>query len=347
MRIRLVVGSLTAVIAVLYITAPPAQSAEARAQQPRVQARTQHPPQHRALHPRQRTRYRPHHRHWAISNARRQFAVLRKVAAHPVTRPAPASSHRPSPQPTNSSGPAPVGANTPMPTGDLANWHQVYADDFTGSTLNTWSAWSTYQNGPVPSNPDTAYWSPSHAKVGNGMLTIVGSRDPAVSPDGRIVTEGLGLWKLPAQTYGKYEALVRMDSCSAVKYAWLLWPSWGGWPNTGEIDFAEDEGGSRTGTVASVLYGNPDGSAATLPQNRLTPSRPMSDWHVVGVEWTPGSVRYTLDGALWGTVQSSHVPSGPMTFVLQTESKLYPGQVPATFGSCNAQVGWVVQYAMK
>jgi hypothetical protein len=240
-----------------------------------------------------------------------------------------------------------VTADYPMPTGDLPGWRMVYADDFLGSRLNTDNAWSLYDNGPVPSNPQTAYWSPDQVSVQNSMLTISGAQNYAVSPDGRIVTEGLGLWKLPPQTYGKWQMLVRIDACPQVKYAWLLWPYDGQWPGHGEIDFAEDEGGLRTSTVASVLYQKPDGSAGTLPQNRLAPSRPMSDWHVVGVEWTPQSVKYTLDGQVWGTVDSSEVPSNPMTFVVQTESKVYPSQIPAGFTSCNAQFGWVVQYAMN
>jgi hypothetical protein len=240
-----------------------------------------------------------------------------------------------------------INAHTPLPTGNLGHWRRVFGDNFNGSSLNTKSAWSEYANGSVPSNPSTAYWSPSHVKVGNGQMTIVGARDAAVAAHGRIVTEGLGLWKLPEQTYGKWEVLVRMDRCASVKYAWLLWPTVGSWPAAGEIDFPEDEGGSRAQTVGSVLYKGASGKAATLRQDHLTPARPMSGWHVVGVEWTPGLVRYTIDGKVWGSVHSSHVPSGPMTFVMQTESKAAAASLPNSFSPCNAQVGWVVQYARK
>jgi beta-glucanase (GH16 family) len=234
-----------------------------------------------------------------------------------------------------------------MPTGDLPDWRQVYADDFSGTQLNTRNAWSVYGNGVVSSNPTTAYWSPGHVSVGDSMLTINGSQDPSVSPDGRVVTAGLGLWKLPKQTYGKYEMLVRMDACPEVKYAWLLWPYDGQWPQHGEIDFAEDEGGSRTKSTASMLYKNALGKADALPKSYVTPTPSFASWHVVGVEWTPGGINYTLDGKSWGTISSDLVPSTAMTFVVQTESKVLPGLVPSTFTSCNAQIGWVVQYAMK
>ena len=105
----------------------------------------------------------------------------------------------------------------------------------------------------MPSNPNTAWWSPSQVSVNNSMLTIHGTQDRSLAPDGRVVSAGLGLWKLPPQTYGKWEMLVRIDSCTEVKYAWLLWPYDGVWPDHGEIDFAEDDGGPRTSTVASVM----------------------------------------------------------------------------------------------
>ena len=51
-----------------------------------------------------------------------------------------------------------------MPIGDIPGWHQVFADDFNGTTLNT-SNWGPYSGQP---GGDTAgWWSPSHVVVGN------------------------------------------------------------------------------------------------------------------------------------------------------------------------------------
>jgi beta-glucanase (GH16 family) len=82
--------------------------------------------------------------------------------------------------------------------------------------------------------------------------------------------------------------------------AWLLWPYSGKWPDDGEIDLAEDEGGDRAETTASLLFKNPAGQPDGLPQDRISPALDFSNWHTIGVEWTPTSVRYTLDGAYWG-----------------------------------------------
>jgi hypothetical protein len=240
-----------------------------------------------------------------------------------------------------------ISRHTAMPKGNLPKWRQVFADNFSGTKLNTKTAWSAYNRGAPGSNPYTGWWMASHAVVHSGVLTLKGSVDRKASPSGRVVTAGVGLWKLPPQTYGKYEALVRMDKCTDVKYAWLLWPYSGQWPKGGEIDFAEDEGGNRATTTASLLYRNSAMQADALKKDYDSPQGGFSHWHVVGVEWTPKAVRYTIDGHYWGTTKTSHIPSKPMTFIMQTEGKAYPSQVNLGGSSCNAKVAWVTQYALR
>jgi hypothetical protein len=281
---------------------------------------------------------------------RRKFTPTPTPTQTPTPTPTPtptATVSSPAPStPTSSSPPPPVSASTAMPVGDLPGWKQVYADDFSGSTLDTYKAWSVYNGGAPGSNPTTGWWMASHAVVSNGMLNLRGYVDKAASPDGRVVTAGLGLWKLPAQTYGKYEILARIDKCAEVKYAWLLWPYSGKWPDDGEIDFAEDEGGDRTKTTASLLFKNALGQADALPKDYDYPTPDLSGWHRIGVEWTPTSVRYTMDGQYWGQPKTTHIPTTPMTLVLQTEGKYAPSAVTLGSSSCDAQIGWVTQYAM-
>jgi beta-glucanase (GH16 family) len=232
-------------------------------------------------------------------------------------------------------------AHTRMPNHNLKHWKLAFRDDFRGHKLS--SAWSVYGPTAVPSNPNTAYWSPSHAKVANSMLTLSGKRDRA---NGQIVTAGVGLWGEKPLTYGKYKMLVRVTKCSEVKYAWILWPYNGEWPAGGEVDFGEDEGGARQGTTGSIVYDN-QGSPGTLRQNYVTTQRPFSDWHVVGVIWKPGVIKYTLDGKTWGVRRSADVPSQPMVLALQTESLVPSNQVPKSFDSCNAQIGWVAEWSLR
>jgi len=225
------------------------------------------------------------------------------------------------------------------------------------ASIPLWVVNGPLYDDPYKPNPDTASWSPSHVKVENGMLNIYGYVDKNVNSQLRVVTGGLGLWKLKdkagqfGQKYGKWEMLVRIDQCPEVKYAWLLWPVSNNWPADGEIDFAEDAGGNRASMSATVHYANASKQDAIHQQNdlpsRTSPPGFFSSWHVVGVEWTAAQIRYTLDGQYVGTPVTTNLPPGPMVFVMQTEGVLAPANVKLGTGQCNAQIRWVAQYMPK
>ena len=182
----------------------------------------------------------------------------------------------------------------------------MLAEDFTASRLP--AGWGEYEGHPG-GEPD-GWWSPKHVTVSNGALHLLGYKD-----NGRWTTGGVMNSSAASTTYGKYEVRFRMAKGNGVKYAILLWPKSENWPIDGEIDFAEDGGGKRTGTAATLHYGRTD----TIIQRELT-GQDFSVWRTVGVEWTPGKIVYTLDGKPWSTVVSTHVPRGPMDLAIQTET---------------------------
>ena len=126
-------------------------------------------------------------------------------------------------------------------------------------------------------------------------------------------------------------------------HAALLMPANNSWPP--EIDFSEDNGSGRTGTLATLHYGKDDTHAdAWLESVNLT------QWHTLGVQWTPGKLQYTIDGRIWKTMTGSSVPVLPMVLDLQTQTWPCSG----TWGRCpNAStprvvrmyVDWVAAYA--
>jgi beta-glucanase (GH16 family) len=223
-----------------------------------------------------------------------------------------------------------------MPVGDIPGWKRVFSDDFTGSALNT-QAWGTYSG--QPGGDPGGLWDPSHVVVHDGMLELQNYRDPALG--GRWVSGGLSSARALKQTYGKYLVRFRMDPGYGIAGIVLLWPSNGGWPP--EIDFAEDGGGNRRETTATLHYGASDLQIAR------SVTTDFSTWHTVGVEWTAGRLVYTLDGAQWATVSGSQVPSEPMEMDIQTQAGTC-GQAatPCPDGSTpdhvNLQVDWVVAY---
>lgn len=219
-----------------------------------------------------------------------------------------------------------------MPRGNPHGWRQTLAEDFSGTRLP--AGWVAYSGRPG-GNPH-GWWDRAHVMFGGSKLRLTGSWS-----DGRFHTGGVMAWGARS-TYGRYQVRFRVQPAPGVSYALLLWPSHGGWPSTGEIDFAEDGGGNRHSMTATLHHG----SGNHLLQRHL--GADFSRWRTVGVDWQPGRLVYTLDGRPWATVRSSHVPTGPMDLALQLEagrgSAWSPAPSAATPAHVSLEVDWVVAY---
>ena len=218
----------------------------------------------------------------------------------------------------------------------------MFADDFTTPGAPTPTLWHVYRGHPGGDPGGT--WDPSHLWVTGGELVNSAFQDPA---DGNAWASG-GMIVAPAysQTYGKYEVRFRMDNGQGIAESIMLWPTNNVWPP--EIDFSEDNGApSRTSDTTTLHYG------ADNTKLTNTMSVDLTQWHTLGVEWNPGKIVYTLDGQDWATVNSSNVPSVPMSLAIQTQAwscganawEFCPGA--GTPSHVNLDVDWVVAYAMN
>jgi beta-glucanase (GH16 family) len=230
-----------------------------------------------------------------------------------------------------------IGKRRPMPVGDIPGWRQVFADNFTGRKLN-FSKWHLYWGKP---GGDPAGWfDPRHVTVSHGTLAISAYRDRA--DGGRWATGGLSSRPGLVQTYGKYLIRFRIGKGIGIGHAALLMPANNSWPP--EVDFSEDNGSGRNNTLATLHYGSHDTHRDALLHVNLT------QWHTLGVQWTPRKLRYTVDGRVWATMTGSAVPTVPMVLDLQTQTWPCSG----TWGRCpnvttprvvRMYVDWVVAYA--
>jgi licheninase len=78
----------------------------------------------------------------------------------------------------------------------------------------------------------------------------------------------------------------------------------------------------------------------------------FSRWHVMGVEWRPGRLTYTLDGRRWASVRSPHVPDEAMEMDMQTQAgtcgdRWAPCPDGHTPARVDMEVDWVVAYSYK
>jgi len=227
-----------------------------------------------------------------------------------------------------------------MPVGDIGRWRQIYADDFTGSSLGP--DWGTYSG--QPGGDPYSHWDPTHVQVKNGMLVLAGYRD-----NGRWVTGGVSNWPV-TQTYGRWEVRFRADRSDEITYHFLLWPQADHWPP--EIDFLEDLSGDRTAAAAFVHW-TKDGHEQKTQRNV---EADFSTWHTAGVIWEPGKVSYLLDGRVWASVTGSQVPDEPMWLGLQQEAGGCQRNADFGFPRCpragipdhaDVDIDWVVAYARR
>ena len=191
---------------------------------------------------------------------------------------------------------SPAATAAPVRADDTASssWQLRFRDDFNGTAINRdhWCVFDGPGNGHGPR-------SAKNVLVHDGMLTL------RTRPIKNIWTgAGVCASKATTQIYGKYLMRVRIDKGYGVRATALLWPTVGFPP---EIDFYEIEAtdGRRHTNLLTNHY---------KPGNQMQHARvpgSYSAWHVVGVEWAPKAIRFTMDGKVTA-MMTGHVPSQKM-----------------------------------
>ncbi len=204
---------------------------------------------------------------------------------------------------------------SPWPT-RVAGWRLTYGTDFPGNRLPY--GWDAY-NGQPGGDPYGA-WESSNVSVSGGALHLM------ATPSAQA---GVQFYGNP-QTYGMY--LVRMkgdyEPGLSINNLAILWPAQQGvWPP--EVDFFQDLGGTRQSFSAS-LHPGPSGIGGCCFIASPTQDRNATAWHTYGVQWTPSTITYTIDGRVWARVSASSLRPGtqwpdiPMNLTLQSQNQDSP-----------------------
>ncbi|MFI8942741.1 glycoside hydrolase family 16 protein [Streptomyces syringium] len=178
------------------------------------------------------------------------------------------------------------------------------------------AAWWAYPAGW----PDTAtqrgypvggYYDPATTlSISDGRLHIRMWRGPTGSVHSAAVVPKA----MMGQRYGRYEERFRVSRAAVgYKSAHLLWPADDAACPGCEIDFPEQEW-----TTTIHAFTHPKGGG---PQDAFDSGARWTAWHTAVTEWTPGHVRYYLDGRLIGH-STRGVPDRPMSWIIQNESAL-------------------------
>ena len=248
----------------------------------------------------------------------------------------------------------PSGQN--MPVGNRPGWTQVVAQDFTqavpvggftaaqnGSLTTAGSSgYSRYENSLTTypdgwSDPGSMRYPSKVLSVENGYLnfdlhteTINGTPQALSAVVNPLLTN-----RSQGQTYGRYVTRFRADAVAGWGAVFLLWPTSNVWPLNGEMDFPEGDLAEPMG--AFFHHANADGSKESFAINGG-----WSAWHTATIEWTPGLIKFWMDGVLVGS-STTDVPSQPMNYLLQSGSST--GTQPAANRSADIQVDWVAEYS--
>jgi hypothetical protein len=213
----------------------------------------------------------------------------------PTTAPRSTTKSPPKPAPTTAA-PPPTATPAPpppaMPAPAPAGWTLVFGDEFDGGSLDT-AKWSVCGNCTtnLGERVDDPGGRSSQAGVSDGSLWM------QARGGGGSWTSSPWVWSEKKYTFrhGKVEIRAKMPKGTGVWPALWMLPAQSAWPP--EIDIYESiDNESRY--FVNYHYGssgNPqqfDGDSP-VPINNID----VTQWHTYGVEWYPGLLVFTLDGA--------------------------------------------------
>lgn len=237
-----------------------------------------------------------------------------------------------------SSSPQSVNSVGAMPVGNLPGWNQTFAQDFNapaavgqvgavyGSNMRGYSGFNdTSGNG--------AYTPDQVLSVSNSALDFyihtVGGVHMVACPIPMGYTN---------QVYGRYSLRMKSDPLAGYKVAFMLWPTSNTW-GEGEVDFPE---GALDGTMAINQHqtgANPGSNAYSIDTGAVL----TNGWVVFTVEWTPGHIKYYVDGVLQ-LVGTTFIPTAGHRWTLQAETRLDSANPPADTVAGHLQIDWMVGY---
>jgi hypothetical protein len=256
-----------------------------------------------------------------------------------------------------------------MPKGDLPGWKQVFADNFNGQYVpvgkfsdcdhNAMNPKTAYCNGlPEPQKnrwwaypygwPDTAkqrnyplggIYNPQETisieplKNGDGVMKIRMFNNGGENQVAAVVPKAIA-----GSKYGRYVIRFKAQTTPGYKLAWLQWPDDIDSCLGCEIDFPELE---LDGNISAFMHhkGDPEGKK----QDAFDTGQPYGVWHTAVTEWSPGKVRFILNGKEVGTSKGSKVPDQPMSWIIQSESALN-GDKATTNSFATIWITWVAAY---
>ena len=179
-----------------------------------------------------------------------------------------------------------------------------FEDNFDGDVLNS-DYWSYQIGDGTPNtrwgNNELEYYREENVSVVDGELHITAKKESYGGYDytsGRIRTTGKVFFK-----YGIIEARIKLPAQKGMWPAfWMLPEEWkyGNWPDSGEIDIMEANGGSEYGTSCALHYSITQGSDVyetgyNNMKKRGEISSSITEFHIYKLDWQEDFMAFYVD----------------------------------------------------
>jgi autotransporter-associated beta strand protein len=179
-----------------------------------------------------------------------------------------------------------------LPSG---TWGMLFADEFSSASVDTYK-WTTQFPWGGTHNSDS-YALASNLSVSNGILTQTAKRESTNGYDFSSAAMSTGYDKFTF-TYGYAEARVKLPSKLG---SWpAFWGLYTGWPPESDVmEYPIKTSGTNYNQYnIAYHYATSGGGNASYGSGLTDPGVGdlRSDWHVFGMEWTSGDIKYYFDG---------------------------------------------------
>lgn len=173
----------------------------------------------------------------------------------------------------------------------------IWADEFDQGKQPDPRKWSYDIGAGGWGNNELQYYTDgANAQIEKGVLSITAKKEAFKNADytsTRMVSKGKGDW-----LYGRFEARLKLPAGKGTWPAfWMLATdnSYGGWPNSGEIDIMEHVGYAPNEihcTVHTSAFNHVKGTQVGVKTSVPTA---ISEFHVYRIDWTPEYIQGFVD----------------------------------------------------
>ncbi|WP_344111998.1 glycoside hydrolase family 16 protein, partial [Nocardioides humi] len=237
------------------------------------------------------------------------------------------------------------GERPAKPTG--GRYACTFEDEFDGTALDrsTWVVQETAVTGISALGKGCYVDDPDNIRVASGQLHLTARKEPAFFPcKGPLFTYNaertaatIGTYGKFTQTYGRFEFRAKMPATTVTGIHSALWlypqkHTYGGWPNSGEVDVAEWFSADAGRVYPSVHYAGENTLLST--GYNCTMATAGTEYHRYAVEWTPTSMRFLYDGK--ECFSHAWTPSAPLTAPQPFDQPFYVVLTQVFGGSWNA-----------